>query len=369
MNDEFSSSVGVTSSRPDIFFKAKLHGSPIAVGDLAQTFPNFLASKNFSKITVLADSNTRRDCLPIFFKKIKTDAPPVIEIPVGEIHKNLDTCRQVWQAMLDLQLDRNSLVVLLGGGVVGDLGAFCAATFKRGIQFVQVPTTLLAMTDAAVGGKNGIDFQLVKNLVGTFRQPAAVLADTDFLKTLPERELRSGFAEVLKHAEIGSPALRRQIEKLENLTQADWQNLLPKSLDVKIRVVRKDPEERGLRAILNFGHTIGHALESYFLQSPAPILHGEAVAAGMICERFLQSPDDAGQLARLVFRFFPKIEISKSDTAAVWQWIQHDKKKLAGRVKMMLPTDGRLGFETLAPTRAEVERALEFYAEAASKML
>lgn len=338
-----------------------LHGCLIDVGDLAETFQKFLQGKKFSQIALLADTNTRRDCLPIFQKKTGLDDLPIIEIEAGEIHKNLKTCEQVWQVMLDLRLDRNSLLVLLGGGVVGDLGGFCAATFKRGITCVQVPTTLLAMTDAAIGGKNGVDFQSVKNIIGTFRQPTAVLADIDFLKTLPPRELRSGFAEVLKHAEIGSPTLRRDLENLENLAAADWQKLLPRSLEVKIRVVKKDPNEHSIRALLNFGHSVGHALESHFLQSASPILHGEAVAAGMICERFLQDPGDAERLARLVFRFFPKIEISKTDIAAVWQWMQHDKKNQSGRVKMMLPTDGQLSMATLLPTEQEIIRSLDFY--------
>ncbi len=341
--------------------KFKLHGCPIFVGDLAQNFQNWLKTKNYSRVVVLADVNTSRFCLPIFLEKTGLENVSLIEIPAGESHKNLETCQAVWQKMMAEKLDRGTLILLLGGGVVGDLGGFCAATFKRGVDFVQIPTTLLSMTDAAIGGKLGIDFQSFKNMVGVFRHPAAVFADPDFLKTLPPRELISGFGEVIKHACIGSPGLLNRIEKMENLAQADWPKILPKSMSVKIRVVKIDPEERGLRAILNFGHSIGHAIESYFLEKEKPLLHGEAVAVGMICETFLQNPKRAEKLAQLIFRFFPKIDLPENFFPEIWEMMQHDKKNQSGRVRMMLPSDGKFGMEILEPTAADVKKSLEFY--------
>nr|MBP6827013.1 3-dehydroquinate synthase [Saprospiraceae bacterium] len=287
-----------------------LHDYSVHLGDLRETFPSWLRGRDYSQVWILTDENTRRHCLPLFAEKTGLPADSgIIEIPAGEQYKNLSTCERVWQSMLDARLDRRALLVNLGGGVIGDLGGFCAATWKRGIDFVQAPTTLLSMTDAAIGGKLGIDFQSIKNTIGVFKNPGAVFVDPVFLQTLPERELRSGFAEVIKHALIGDPVLWRRIQSdgvtsshpvtemvqseavtsshpvtemaqseavtsSHRLTTNKWFDVLQASISVKVRVVQEDPFEKGLRAILNFGHTIGHALESYYLETPEPLTHG-----------------------------------------------------------------------------------------------
>lgn len=339
-----------------------LPGYPVFVGDLSAMFPAWLRERQFSSIVVLTDSNTRRLCLPGFLQKTGLPADlPIVEIPAGEAHKNLATCAQIWQSFLAEKLDRRALVLNLGGGVVGDMGGFCAATFKRGVAFAQIPTTLLAMTDAAIGGKLGIDFQGVKNMVGVFQHPAAVFCDPDFLQTLPPRELRSGMAEVLKHARIGDPALWRQLAKLDSPTDADWPRILPKSIAVKVRVVRRDPLEKNLRQLLNFGHTIGHAIESRWLETADPLTHGEAVAIGMICEQFLADAAAAMQLAEVMLRFFGHRPLPESEFRVLWDLMQQDKKNVAGAVRVALPSDGRLGLRTLEPSREQAAESLRFY--------
>lgn len=273
---------------------------PVFLAPLEESLPQWLRQRDYSRIFLITDSNVHRDVWPVFRQKTGLPADlPLVEIPAGEIHKNIATCERIWQDMVAARLDRKALVVNLGGGVIGDMGGFCAATFKRGVDFIQVPTTLLAMTDAAIGGKLGIDFQGIKNAVGVFRNPAAVFVDPAFLRTLPPRELRSGFAEVIKHALIGDPALWDTLQAIpaSQLTadRADWFDLLRASIAVKVRIVSEDPLEKGLRALLNFGHTIGHAIESYFLQTDQPLTHGEAVAIGMVCEAPPPAPPPGGR--------------------------------------------------------------------------
>jgi len=239
--------------------------------------------RNYSQIAILTDTNTRKHCYPIITSLPKHE---VVEVHAGEEHKNIDTCKIIWQKLTDLSFDRHSLLIILGGGVLGDMGGFCAATFKRGIDFILVPTTLLSQVDASVGGKLGIDFNNFKNHIGVFCNPKSTVIHAPFLKTLPERELRSGFAEVIKHCLISDEQMWHVIKK-RALTEQDWGTLVKHSVDFKRSVTDQDPKERGLRKILNFGHTIGHALESYFLAEGNLIFHGEAIAMGMIMESFI----------------------------------------------------------------------------------
>jgi len=291
----------------------------------------------------------------------------VLEIPAGENFKNLDTCRQIWQSMLDAQLDRKALVVNLGGGVIGDMGGFCAATWKRGVDFVQVPTTLLSMTDAAIGGKLGIDFQGIKNTIGVFRNPAAVFVDPDFLPTLPDRELRSGFAEVVKHALIGDPALWEKVRgaamtPLQPGAANVWFDVLRASIAVKVRVVQEDPLEKGLRMLLNFGHSIGHALESWFLETEEPLTHGEAIYIGMVCESFMAGNESLQKaVLKLGQHVFPHRNIDSDIFPAIWELMLQDKKNSSGTVRMAVPDELPFSMKIIEPTQADVERSLVFY--------
>jgi 3-dehydroquinate synthase len=335
----------------------------VSIGSLADTFGIWFSNKSYSKVLILTDTNTKTDCLPVFLAKTKITNYCIAEISAGETHKTLQTCEQIWQSMFEHGLDRKSLIINLGGGVIGDMGGFCAATYKRGIDFVQIPTTLLSMTDAAVGGKLGIDFQGIKNAIGVFKNPSAVFCDTDFLKTLSERELISGFAEVIKHAQIGNLVLWKQLLKIKNLGHADWTSILKHSLTVKVKVVKKDPFEQNLRQILNFGHTIGHAVESYFLNSKTPLTHGEAIAIGMFTEQYLVEKESNSLLEMGLFlgKFFPKVAISEEIFPQLWELMQQDKKNAAGKVRMAVPKDGKFGMQILEPSFQDVCKALSYY--------
>ncbi|MBX2899849.1 MAG: 3-dehydroquinate synthase [Cyclobacteriaceae bacterium] len=324
----------------------------------------FLSRSTYSHLAVLADENTAVQCYPLLEKNL----PPhrVITVPAGEENKNLATCSTVWEQLTTLRLDRHSLLVIVGGGVLGDLGGFCAATYKRGIDFVLVPTTLLAQADASVGGKLGIDFMGFKNHIGVFCEPAATLISPAFLKTLPHRELRSGFAEVIKHCIISDGAMWDVLRK-KNLEQQDWQTLLTHSVDFKRGVVATDPKEKGLRKILNFGHTVGHAVESYFLESGHRLFHGEAIAAGMIaeagiaCAKQLLKVSERDEIAAYIKSVYPKVMLPASQP--LMELMTQDKKNKGNKILMALP-DGigkaRWDVET---TPEEIEAALDYYQE------
>lgn len=344
---------------------------PIVLGRLQDTFSAWLQQRRPSKILLLTDANTRRYCLPGFLAATGLPADtPVVEIPAGETYKHIQTCAAIWEQMLQAQLDRHAIVINLGGGVIGDMGGFCAATWKRGVDFVQVPTTLLSMTDAAIGGKLGIDFQKVKNTIGVFQNPAAVFVDPAFLRTLPERELRSGFAEVIKHALIGAPELWEMIREMtpEQLAASSpeiWIEMLRLSIAVKVRVVTEDPHEKGIRMLLNYGHTIGHALESYFLETENPLTHGEAIAVGMLAESWVQHQRTSAQMPdaqiRLILRMFPHRNIPLDIVPEIWQTMQQDKKNKAGTVRMTVPENMQLDMQVLEPEMEEIRDSLVFY--------
>lgn len=342
---------------------------PVIFGPAARNLESLLARERWSRVAVLVDENTEQHCYP----RLAGALPPdhlLIRIPAGETHKNLDTCRHIWSQMLEARLDRQALLVNLGGGVVGDMGGFCAVAWKRGIRFVQLPTTLLAQVDASTGGKLGIDFEGVKNIIGAFADPLAVLVDTDFLATLPFAELRSGFAEVIKHALIADADQWESLRHIEDLRAANWAELVPRSLAVKRRIVAADPFERGLRKALNFGHTIGHAIESAALLTDRPLLHGEAIAIGMVCESWLSAkkvglpPEELEQITsciRQIFGYYPLNNLAKADLLAL---MRNDKKNEGAGINFsLLPRIGQVVVNQTA-TPAEIEASLEYYEQA-----
>lgn len=251
---------------------------------------SFIEEQQYSQILVLVDRNTNDHCLPILQHAIPNmNDYDIIEVDPGEENKNIDFCIGVWKTMLDFGADRKALMINLGGGVVTDMGGFAASTYKRGVDFIQIPTTLLAQVDASVGGKTGIDLDNLKNIIGTFTQPRAVFISSRFLKTLDERQMRSGFAEVIKHGLIFDKALFEQTKAID-LKNDPLDDIVFRSVSIKNEVITQDPTEMGLRKILNFGHTIGHAVEGYsMLHDENPLLHGEAIAIGMICEAYLST--------------------------------------------------------------------------------
>lgn len=247
--------------------------------DISEDIHDAIERISPDKMAVLVDENSKKFCLP----HLKLSDVKVIEIKSGEQNKTLQTCDYLWTELTKEGFTRKSLLINLGGGVIGDMGGFVAATFKRGMSFINIPTTLLSQVDASIGGKLGIDFNGLKNHIGLFQEPSKVLIFPEFLKTLSERELKSGFAEVIKHALIRSSDQWNYLTS-NSFGDIDWIELIPKSIAIKNGVVTEDPRESGVRKILNYGHTIGHAIESYFLETDIPLLHGEAVALGMLIE-------------------------------------------------------------------------------------
>lgn len=241
----------------------------------------------YSSLWILVDENTERFCLPIIQQVTADVTWHIIRIPSGEEHKQLSTCTNIWKQLTDGQADRKALLVNLGGGVIGDMGGFCAATYKRGIDFIHIPTTLLAQADASIGGKLGVDFDGLKNIIGLVQQPRMTLIYPPFLKTLPTRQLRSGYAEIIKAFIIADAESWNIVKDIKDLERMNWNVALGEAVAIKSDIVNIDPHERNTRKLLNFGHTIGHAVESYFLETDTPLLHGEAVAIGMICEAYL----------------------------------------------------------------------------------
>jgi 3-dehydroquinate synthase len=324
---------------------------------------DFFARGGYSQIAVLADENTALHCYPVIQKNLPSHQ--LITIAAGEEQKNLETCTQVWEALTQLRLDRHSLVLIIGGGVIGDLGGFCAATYKRGIDFVLVPTTLLAQSDASVGGKLGIDFMSFKNHIGVFCEPVATLISPAFLKTLPERELRSGFAEVIKHCLISDKAMWDELRK-KDLQNQDWETLLAHSVDFKRGVVATDPKEKGLRKILNFGHTIGHAVESYFLESGNRIFHGEAIAAGMIAEaaiaadKNLLKTSERDEITAYIKTVYPAITLP-TDRKPIFDLMLQDKKNKGNKILMALPDGIGKARWDVEVNLEEINASLDFY--------
>ncbi|MGY8989132.1 MAG: 3-dehydroquinate synthase [Flavobacteriales bacterium] len=286
----------------------------------------------YSKIGILVDENTKEFCLPLL-SEIKKSI--IMEIKSGEENKNIDSCNLIWEALSKNSFDRNSLLINLGGGVIGDMGGFCASTYKRGIDFIQIPTSLLAMVDASVGGKLGIDFNGLKNQVGLFSNPKLVIINPKFLETLPENELRSGFAEVVKHALIIDKNLWERL-KNSNLLELDWEEIIETSVQLKNKIVISDPKEKGERKKLNFGHTFGHAIESYYLQKGTPILHGEAIFMGIILESEISSlsVSEKNDIKNYILSNFSlPYTPSKSD---LLNFLRNDKKNFEEKINFSL---------------------------------
>ncbi|MGS2760763.1 3-dehydroquinate synthase [Sinomicrobium sp. M5D2P9] len=308
----------------------------------------YLEDKKHSKVFILTDENTHQYCLSRFMSKMPENfTAEVIEIEAGEIHKNIETCSQVWQVLSDMGADRKSVVINLGGGVVTDLGGFVASTFMRGIDFVNVPTSLLAMVDASVGGKTGVDLGPLKNQVGVINVPDILIVDTDILETLPAEQMRSGLAEMLKHGLIYDENYWKEFLDLSSLDLNDLDVLIRDSILIKNNIVMQDPREAGLRKTLNFGHTLGHAIESYFLQNPEKptLLHGEAIAIGMILETFLsveleQFPQEKlDQVTSVILSYFRKVDIEEADIEHIISYLKYDKKNSHGNINFVLLKD------------------------------
>lgn len=317
----------------------------ITIGDsIFRKLADYLKRNKFSSLFILVDENSLRHCLPVLVTKVpKLLEAEVIELESGEKNKNLEVCMQVWSALSELGADRRSLLVNLGGGVITDLGGFVASTFKRGITFVNIPTTLLAQVDASVGGKTGVDLGALKNEVGVFADAEELFIWPGFLNTLPERELHSGIAEVLKHGLVADAAYWKQCTESDLSDVAELEEIIRASVAIKSAIVAADPNENGERKKLNFGHTIGHAVEGLVLErEEQTLLHGEAVALGMICESWISvqemqlTTEEHEEIVRNIRRYFPLQSLNPTDDHRLIELMRHDKKNEKGDIRMAL---------------------------------
>lgn len=342
----------------------------IITHEIQKELQQFLESNSYSKICVITDENTKKHCFPLIREVVKGKGI-LIQIPSGEEAKNIESCNKIWEFMTAASFDRKSLVINLGGGVIGDMGGFCASTYKRGIDFIQIPTTLLSQADASVGGKLGIDFteskgNVFKNHIGVFNIPKAVLIDTNFLTTLDTREIRSGFAEVIKHCLIADKE-KWEVITSKSFPEQDWNDLAKHSVGIKSHVTETDPHEKGLRKILNFGHTLGHAIESFYLNTPKKLLHGEAIAIGMICESFISAKrgfisfEDLQRIASYIVSIYGKPEIPAKDINKIIPLTLQDKKNENAEVLFSLLEEvGKANYNISVGVEEMIE-SIEFY--------
>jgi 3-dehydroquinate synthase len=338
----------------------------VKIAPISESLATFFAQNEYSHIAILVDEFTNKYCLPIIEDLLPYNFTKII-IKSGEHHKNLATCERVWDRMTNANMDRHSLLVNLGGGVIGDLGGFCASTYKRGIDFIQIPTTLLAQVDASVGGKLGIDFHGLKNHIGVFQLPKAVLIDPKFIDTLSIQQKKSGFAEIIKHCLIRDEkewsAIRQQ-----SFEELDLSKLIAHSVAIKEAVVLEDPKEAGLRKILNFGHTLGHAIETYLLvKGKRKILHGEAIAIGMIVEAFISHQRDLISLQELeeiesyLFENYGRVKLHPEEISKIIALTAQDKKNKGKEIRFSLLTGiGDCGYD-IPVSASEMKKAIQYY--------
>jgi len=292
-------------------------------------------------VFILVDSQTETHCLThVLELSSRFKSGNVISISNGEEHKNIQTCSDVWGDLSKAGADRKSLLVNLGGGMITDLGGFVASTYMRGIDFINLPTTLLAQVDASIGGKVGVDLHNLKNQVGLFNNPNAVFIYPEFLKTLDKRQLLSGMAEVLKHGLIADA---NYWELAKSGTESlDWEAIISKSIEIKNKIVQQDPLESGPRKMLNFGHTIGHAIETCSLNNKRSLLHGEAVAIGMICESYLSnkltglSSKSLEDITSSMLKLYKPFDLEETSYANLLELMRHDKKNKGGKMNFTL---------------------------------
>ncbi len=329
-----------------------------------------ILKKKKKKIFIIIDKNTKKYCLPILDLKIDFQ---IIEIPEGEKNKNLKTCLQIWDFLFENNAERNSLLINLGGGLICDIGGFAASTFKRGIEFINIPTSLLSQVDASVGGKVGINYRNAKNEIGLFMSATYILIDTKFLLTLDKRNIFSGFAEMIKHSLISdiedfNNLIEENILKLIYKKNKNFLDFVYKSVKIKNFFVSKDPfEKKGFRKVLNFGHTIGHSIESFSLKKSKNLLHGEALMIGMICELYISHIElnfpkkILDKLISFYLKNYEKYIIEESDIKNILYLMQKDKKKINNKIYFpLLNYIGKIKIENILE-KEKIIKSLQFY--------
>ncbi len=334
--------------------------------DIFETLLENLIVGSYSQVFVLVDENTEKYCVHLLDKYLFDTK--VIKISSGEQHKNIETTQFIWNEFQRLNADRHSVLINLGGGVIGDIGGFCASTFKRGFDFINVPTTLLAMIDSSIGGKLGIDFNGYKNAIGLIKNPKAVYINPDFLNTLPKDEIVNGYAEILKHALIANEDFWEKLLATNIDDRQKISSIIIENIKIKTKIVAKDPYEESTRKALNFGHTIGHAIESYSLKHDSkPLKHGECVAIGMICEAFLSremidlSNKELKSISDQVLKYFPKYSLRSVLSPDLIKLMYHDKKNMGEGINFtLLKRIGKASINHIC-SEHQIARALNYY--------
>lgn len=347
------------------------HNSVVVTEQLESVLGNSLASFPADKLFLVMDQNSEQFCLPLLSDTPGIEKFKKIVIPAGEEHKLLSSVEKIWLFLSKNGADRKSLVVNLGGGMVTDLGSFAASTFKRGVQFINIPTTLLSQVDASVGGKTGFNFNGLKNEIGVINQPLQVIIDTRFLITLDHANFISGFAEMIKHGLIHSQDHLAELQKYE-LQHPDLhllQGMIAHSVMIKNYFVEKDPHEKNIRKALNFGHTVGHAFESFSLKKGQPLLHGHAVAFGMIAELYLSHLNCGFAdgimhfLSAWIIDLYGKFELSKEDYDYLFELMGHDKKNEGKRINFtLIPSVGEVEINVNC-SKKQIFEALDYFRE------
>lgn len=320
---------------------------------------------------ILADENTSVHCLPALQKKIPLlENACTIIVKAGEEHKTIQTCEYIWSELARQGANRNSMMINLGGGVITDMGGFAASTFHRGMPFINVPTTLMSMIDASIGGKTGVDLTSLKNIVGLFSNPHGIYVYPDFLKTLPHSHMVSGYAEMLKHAIITDPGFWKSLSKVPMALIRNWDDLIYQAAYIKCRIVNSDPLETGSRRLLNFGHTIGHAFETYSLRhDQSPISHGMAVAMGMICETYISyrllnlSLKQRDEIVKTILANFDHYEVDSNAIDELVELTYYDKKNRDGVILLSLIKELGKAIDGQACDKAMIRESLFRYTD------
>ncbi|MGA3013512.1 MAG: 3-dehydroquinate synthase [Bacteroidales bacterium] len=332
-------------------------------------------SRGFDSIFVLTDIKIRSACLGILTSSIHAlEHAYIIEIQEGENFKSIETAEYIWKFLADKQASRNSLLINLGGGVITDLGGFVASTYKRGIPFVNIPTSLLGMIDASLGGKTSVNLDGIKNLIGTFQNPAAIFISAEFLKTLDNYSMLSGFAEILKTALIADLALWEELKKMKTLDSLNlidnkgwWEDIIFRTISIKCRIVQHDFTEKNVREILNFGHTLGHAFESLSLQKKKPLIHGHAVVLGMICECYLSvlkcglDTKQRDEIINMIFSNYKYYHLNNEDVESILKFIVNDKKRRASEIRFSLLKSPGVAISGQSCDESEILGSINFY--------
>lgn len=343
----------------------------IITNNATEELENIISESKNDKFFILTDSNTNKNCLNMLHCSELIANAHIITIKADDTNKNIESTAHVWKELSDNGCTRHSCLINIGGGMVTDLGGFAASTFKRGIDFINIPTTLLSMVDASVGGKTGINFNGLKNEIGVFNDAKAVIIDTAFLKTLDQHNICSGYAEMLKHSLLKDYKMWVQHINF-NLYSPDFDpllNMIKESVEVKERIVSEDPHESGIRKALNLGHTAGHAFESYAMHTNRPILHGYAVAYGIICELYLSHAlqgfplDKMRQTVNFIKENYGRMNITCDDYESLYSLMKHDKKNTGNGINFTLLKDvGDIKINQTVSKELILE-SLDFYRE------